>query len=207
MSTKTKMRAEQVKIDDLHCDPANVRVHSERNLAAIKASLARFGQQKPVVVDAKNVIVAGNGTVEAARALEWKTVAVVRTGLKGADRAAYAIADNRTGELAGWDFEGLAGQLKALADDVDLNALGWADHEIEMLSAADWKPPSVEPLDTLTRATGDAKPIEVTVEQRVTIDMAIARCREVEGDDSLSEGRCVELICERYVETGEDTGR
>ena len=134
-------------------------------------------------------------------------MAVVRTGLEGVDRAAYAIADNRTGELAGWDFEGLAGQLKALADDVDLNALGWADHEIEMLSAADWKPPSVEPLDEVTRATGDTKPIDVTAEQRVTIDPAIARCREVEGDDSLSEGRCLELICQRYVEADEDTGR
>ena len=34
-----------VPIDSIHPDPANVRRHSERNLSAIKASLARFSQR------------------------------------------------------------------------------------------------------------------------------------------------------------------
>ena len=43
------LRVEQVPIDSLHLDPANVRSHGPRNLEAIQASLARFGQQKPIV--------------------------------------------------------------------------------------------------------------------------------------------------------------
>jgi ParB-like chromosome segregation protein Spo0J len=31
-------------------DPDNVRVHNKKNLEAIKGSLTRFGQQKPIVV-------------------------------------------------------------------------------------------------------------------------------------------------------------
>ena len=46
-----------VPISSLVLDPANARKHDEKNLAAIKGSLARFGQQKPVVVDQKGVVI------------------------------------------------------------------------------------------------------------------------------------------------------
>ena len=97
------MKTERVPIDSVSLDPANVRRHGERNLATIKASLSRFGQQKPIVVDGDGIVRAGNGTWTAAKALGWKEITVVRTTLKGAEATAYAIADNRTGELAEWD--------------------------------------------------------------------------------------------------------
>lgn len=125
------MKIESVAIDSIHGDPANVRTHPERNLAVIKASLARFGQQKPIVVDAAGVVRAGNGTLEAARSLEWKTIQVVRTPLKGSEATAYAIADNRSSELAEWDETGLAEQLRSLqSEDFDLDAVGYTDDEV-----------------------------------------------------------------------------
>ncbi|MGA1718738.1 MAG: ParB N-terminal domain-containing protein, partial [Aquiluna sp.] len=45
------MNIEEIPIAELDLDPANVRQHDEKNLAAIKSSLKRFGQQKPIVVD------------------------------------------------------------------------------------------------------------------------------------------------------------
>ncbi len=72
------MRTENVKIDALMLDSATVRRHSQRNLDAIAASLKQFGQQKPVVVDADGVVVAGNGTLAAARALGWDKIVVAR---------------------------------------------------------------------------------------------------------------------------------
>ena len=65
----------RVPLDSVHLDAANARRHDERNVDAIKGSLARFGQQKPLVVDQANVIRAGNGTYEAAKALGWQTIA------------------------------------------------------------------------------------------------------------------------------------
>lgn len=128
------MQVESVPIDSLHADPANVRRHGEKNLAAIKASLARFGQQKPVVVDASGVVRAGNGTLEAARELGWESIAVVRTPLNGSEATAYAIADNRTAELAEWDETGLAEQLRALqSEDFDLGAVGYEDAELDAM--------------------------------------------------------------------------
>ena len=80
---ESQLRIERVPLDDIRPDPANVRLHGERNLASIQGSLVRFGQQKPIVVDPQGVIRAGNGTYHAARALGWKEIEVVRSGLEG----------------------------------------------------------------------------------------------------------------------------
>jgi ParB-like chromosome segregation protein Spo0J len=134
MAEQAKLAVEWVKVDSIHMDPANVRRHPERNLDTIKASLARFGQQKPIVVDADGIVRAGNGTLEAARALNWGNVAIVRTPLKGSEATAYAIADNRSSELAEWDETGLAEQLRALqSEDFDLDAVGYSGDEVDAL--------------------------------------------------------------------------
>jgi ParB-like chromosome segregation protein Spo0J len=103
-------------------------------VAAIKAALARFGQQTPLVVDADNVVRKGNGTLQAALELGWDRIAVVRTPLKGSEATAYAIADNRTSELAEWDDTALAETLRALqSEDFDLSSVGYRDDEVDAL--------------------------------------------------------------------------
>lgn len=133
-----RVETESISVGELLNDPANVRLHNARNLETIKASLARFGQQKPIVVDGNGVVVAGNGTLAAARELGWQSVHVVRSALQGSDRTAYAIADNRTAELAEWDDSALAEQLSALAiDDAELlAAAGYDPGELEALADA-----------------------------------------------------------------------
>lgn len=123
------MNIETLPISELHPDPANARRHPRRNLDAITSSLARFGQQKPVVIDANNVVRAGNGTLAAAKALGWTEIRVVRTSLAGADATAYAVADNRTGELAEWDDEALV----RLLSDPDIGNVGFDDNEMKKL--------------------------------------------------------------------------
>jgi ParB-like chromosome segregation protein Spo0J len=128
------VKIETVPIDAIHPDPANVRRHPDRNLDAIKASLARFGQQRPIVVDAKGIVRAGNGTLAAAKVLGWDTVQIVRTGLQGSEATAYAIADNRSAELAEWDDTALAETLRSLqSEDFDLTAAGFTDDEVDRL--------------------------------------------------------------------------
>jgi ParB-like chromosome segregation protein Spo0J len=93
---------------------------------AIIASLKRFGQQKPVVIDANNIVRAGNGTLAAAKALGWKEIVCVRSELPVSELSAYAVADNRTGELAEWDPDALGAALEGL-DASALNSLGFDD--------------------------------------------------------------------------------
>lgn len=133
------MQIEAIRIEDLKLDEENARLHGIRNMGAIVASLERFGQQKPIVINAENVVKAGNGTLEAAKELEWETVDCVRSELDGPELAAYAIADNRTSELAEWDMDILVEQLKTL-DEMDtelLYASGFNDGELSALLVDD----------------------------------------------------------------------
>ena len=115
-----------INVSEIMQDPNNARKHDGKNLDAIKGSLAKFGQQKPIVIDEKNIVLAGNGTLSAARSLGWKTITAVRSALKGYDATAYALADNRSSELAEWDQEILDSQLQALsAFDFPLMDIGF----------------------------------------------------------------------------------
>ncbi len=124
-------------------DPDNARKHDDRNVNTIAASLDRFGQQKPIVVDKLNTVCAGNGTLRAAMSLGWTHLWVSRTELEGSEARAFAITDNRSAELAEWDNEILAMSVQSLLDDgVNLAELGWEQFELDPLLSADWKPPA-----------------------------------------------------------------
>jgi len=111
------MKIERINVAELSLDPSNVRKHDRKNLDAIKASLRKFGQQKPIVVDAKGIVLAGNGTLTAAQELGWTEIDIIRTELEGVEATAFAIADNRTAELAEWEEDKLNAVLKSLQDE------------------------------------------------------------------------------------------
>jgi site-specific DNA-methyltransferase (adenine-specific) len=126
----------KISITDLSLDPKNARKHSARNLEAIAASLEKFGQRKPIVVH-RGVVLAGNGTLEAAKSLGWTEidVAEVPDDWDSETAKAYALADNRSAELAEWDESELAKQLLELQDaDWNIEELGF---EVPALSDID----------------------------------------------------------------------
>ena len=121
-------------IDEISADPANSRLHPEKNILAIMGSLQTHGQQKPVVVR-DGTIVAGHGVVEAARRLGWDQVAAITFDRDEFGALSYSIADNRSGELATWDLELLCEQLDSLAErGVDIEqALAFSPGDLEEL--------------------------------------------------------------------------
>ena len=120
------MKVERVAISTLINDPNNARKHDAKNIMAIKGSLAKFGQQKPIVVNDKNIVIAGNGTLQAASEIGWTEIDIVRSDLDGFNATAYGLADNRTSELGAWDSDALNSTLEALKSvDFDLPAIGF----------------------------------------------------------------------------------
>lgn len=121
------MKLETIKIASLTSDPQNARTHDDTNLKAIQGSLKEFGQRKPIVITQDNTIVAGNGTVAAAKELGWTDIEAVRVPADWDVNQikAFALADNRTAELASWSPEVLAQQL------IELETSGF---EIELLA-------------------------------------------------------------------------
>jgi len=123
-----------IAIDDLILDPDNARAHNQKNLDAIAKSLQMFGQRKPVVITKELVVVAGNGTLEAARQIGWKGLSCVTVpdDWDTDTIKAYALADNRTAELASWNTEVLLGQLRYLdSSDWSVTDLGFKGFDLK----------------------------------------------------------------------------
>lgn len=110
------LRALAVPIGELEYDPKNARKHGEKNIAAIRGSLRQYGQRKPIVVQRDGMIVrAGNGTLQAAVELGWTEIAAVIVDEDDGSAVGFAIADNRTAELASWDDDALEDLLRETA--------------------------------------------------------------------------------------------
>lgn len=123
------MQIEVLEIDKLILDPKNERKHETKNISAIKASLDKFGQQKPVVIDHKDKILAGHGMVMAAKDLGWKTVSCVRSSLKGKAKSAYRVADNKTSDLSDWNIEALSWTLNDIGDEFEMKEFGFKKYD------------------------------------------------------------------------------
>jgi DNA modification methylase len=123
-------------IDDLNLLPGNPR---RGNVDAVARSLEAFGQRKPVVARRSDrVVIAGNHTLQAARALGWSEIAVVWVDDDEVTSKAFALADNRTAELGDYDQELLA-ELISKVGSVDaelLVASGWSEEAVAELVAA-----------------------------------------------------------------------
>lgn len=151
-----------VPLASLALDPSNLRLHDDKSFDAIATSLRRFGQQKPIVVDAGGVVIAGNGTLEAARRLGWTHIAAVPSKLSGAERVAYSIADNRTAELSRWDTKALQAVLDAIPKE-DLAGTGFTIDDLAELAGRE--PAAIEdeapaPLPYAVTLPGDTWQLE-----------------------------------------------
>jgi ParB-like chromosome segregation protein Spo0J len=131
-----KLQIRRASIEGLRLDPSNARLHDEANLTAIRASLQRFGQVEPLLINsATKQIVAGHGRLQAMKALGWSECDVVELDLNSIDATALAVALNRSAELATWDEETLAKLLASLKSEDALDGVGFSDSELDELLA------------------------------------------------------------------------
>src|SRR6202161_1879907 len=130
-----------VPITQLVLDGKNANKGTRRGRVLLEESLGKYGAGRSVLVDRKNRVIAGNKTVEAARAAGLRSIAVIETdgsSLVAVQRGdldltrdkkarELAIADNRVGELdLEWNPEVVASL------DVDL-AKFWSEAELNGL--------------------------------------------------------------------------
>lgn len=107
------MELVKMKIADLVPYENNPR-KNDQAVDAVVESIKQCGYVAPIIVDEKNVILAGHTRYKALVKLGRKDVeVVVRAGLSDEQKRKYRILDNKTNELAEWDFEKLE---KEMAD-------------------------------------------------------------------------------------------
>jgi hypothetical protein len=117
--------------DELRVHPSNTR---RGDLDAIAASLARFGQLRPVVCLPDGTIVAGNHTYRAAtEVLAWASVAAVRVELTDDEAERYLLADNRTADRAVYDDAALAEVLVTMMEAGRLDGTGYEPDDVDDL--------------------------------------------------------------------------
>jgi DNA modification methylase len=147
-------------ISDLRSDHKNARKRTDRSATLIEESLKRYGAARSVVIDEDNRILAGNGTVDAAkragiskvRVIETEgdeIIAVKRTGLTEDQKIGLALADNRTSDLSEWDKE----MLHQLSEEHDITPWFEAEDLAEIMGEVE-----VIPAEGLTDADDVPEP-------------------------------------------------
>jgi hypothetical protein len=128
------LRALVVPIESISVHPRNPRIG---DVEAVAASLRRFGQQKPIVVQASTrFVVAGNHVVRAAQELGWTEIAANVEELDDATAVAFMLADNRTADLGGYDDALLAAILAEQSAADNLAATGYDPADVAALLRA-----------------------------------------------------------------------
>ena len=144
-------------IDNVKPHPKNVRKHADRDQQALRASLKDFGQRTPIVANRKTGhVLKGNGTLAAAKKLQWAHVAVVWVEEDPKHEGRYMVADNRAAELSDWDEENLAAVLDELKAAEQVYFAGFQEvFDLESLFGGDEEDPDhyIHPAD---------KPLEET---------------------------------------------
>ena len=127
------LKIEYLPISTLRPYEGNPRVHSEKQIAKLIASIQEYGIVLPVLIDANNVIIAGHAVVTASLKLQIPEIPCVRAShLSEAQTRAYILADNRLAEDSEWDKNLLKSEILKLRDDygLELGITGFENREI-----------------------------------------------------------------------------
>ena len=121
------LNIEHLKIEAITPYAHNPKTHPPEQIEKLARVIERFGFRVPVLVDEKNVLIAGHGRLLAAQKLELKTIPAIRAkGLTPDQVKEYRIADNKLAELSTWDYTAMAhdftlAELETLAPDMGLS--------------------------------------------------------------------------------------
>ena len=100
--------------------------NNESAIEAVANSIKEFGFKVPIVISKSNVIIAGHTRLKASIKLGLKEVpCIVADDLSEEQVKAFRLADNKTAELATWDFEKLESELANI--QMDMLQFGFED--------------------------------------------------------------------------------
>lgn len=193
--------ADPTHIRELVRDPANRRLHTERNVQMIAAGLRGVGAARSIVIDESNTILAGNGVAAAAaeagitkvRVIEAdgaELIAVRRRGLSDAEKRDLALYDNRAGELSTWNFEQLQ-----------------ADHDAGLTLQPFWTPEEQEALlstasaDEIGAMAGEPGADDEAPSEEVRAEMATFICPVTVGQERIVRSALAEARTRYQVTT------
>jgi hypothetical protein len=223
-----------VPLDTLTPDPRNARLHDDRNIEAVKKSYEVHGQRKPIVVQRRviteqvdvpmdafapsgkrtqtkveHIVRAGNGQLAAAQALGWSHIAAVIIEEDDRDAIAFAIRDNRTAELAEWDWQVISTEIAEFdtTDGEKFEDLGWSTTELLPLRQTEWFMEATGNLEDHQRkpkdelGTGDKVEVTVAGKDAAVFNQAMALMRERFKEPGMNPGHVIGRLAKHYLAT------
>lgn len=183
------------KVADLIPYVNNSRTHSDEQVNQVAASIKEFGFTNPVLVDERDMLVAGHGRVMAAKKLGLDEVpCLVLEGLTEAQKKAYIIADNKLALNAGWDDELLRVELQGLDElDFDLGLTGFSDDELSLLL----EPEQVDGLtdeDAVPEAPEQPVSVLGDIWQLGNHRLMCGDSTSIDAVNGLLEGSCADMV-------------
>lgn len=143
------MKVDEIEINKLKAYEKNPR-KNDNAVKEVANSIKEFGWKVPIVIDKDYVILAGHTRVKAANMLGLKKVpCIIADDLNEQQAKAFRLADNKTGELANWDFDLLIEELAGLYDfdmsDFGFEPLPEIDLDVDALDLDDAPAKEKEP--------------------------------------------------------------
>lgn len=176
-------------------------------MAAIASSLQRWGQYRPIVVNAGTVtgrrmeVLAGNHTLLAARSLGWESIECAVVDVDEETAAAIVLADNRLADLGEYSADDLHALLSSLDD---LTGTGYTGVDLDELLAATSPPGADDWGDAMPDTPPDGPTVftrsfTLTADQVTMVDAAIETARHALGGvDGNANGAALTMICAAY---------
>ena len=127
----------------------NSKIHPDKQIKNIVASIKQFGFTQPIVCDEEKTILSGHGRYEAAKQMQIQEVPIrIVENLTDAQKKAYVIADNKIAEQSEWDEQKVLDELAELAnlDDLHQDIVDILDYNtfsfytVRQMAVADLKP-------------------------------------------------------------------
>lgn len=135
------MEIVNLKLSDIHPYHNNPRINDQA-VDAVAESIRQCTYVAPIIVDENHVILAGHTRYKALKKLGHEEAEViVKSGLTDEQKRKYRLLDNKTAELAEWDFDQLETELDGLDFDGFDFGFGLPEEEAEIVED---EPPEID---------------------------------------------------------------
>lgn len=192
------MEIQQVLIDELKPWDKNPRINDSA-VDAVAKSIQTFGFNVPILYDQHMMIVAGHVRWKAAKKLGLTTVPGIQLSLTRSQREAFAIADNKTADIADWDYDVLGEILKDLPEEgIDLSSLGFSEGELDAILKPvedfNWDQFKEDLEEFRQDATHVFLPVKVPIDMKQTVTEAIRERARDQGIVDKDSARLAGLV-------------